>query len=62
MSADKNTSEELPSIRVSRDGDSYMASWGDFTNIQESPCAFGDTPAEAIMNFLKEENLLICCF
>ena len=36
-----------PKSRVFKDGDQYCAVMPDFTNLQESPAGFGDTPEEA---------------
>jgi hypothetical protein len=40
-------------IVIRKDGDSYMCSWSDFINVQESPCEFGVTPIAALTQFLK---------
>lgn len=36
-----------PKVRVFKDGSSWCAAHPDFINIQESDCAFADTPEEA---------------
>ena len=36
-----------PKSRVFMDGNAYCAVLPDFINLQESPCGFGDTPAQA---------------
>ena len=35
-------------VVVNRDGSAWCASGAGFENIQESPCGFGDTPAQAV--------------
>lgn len=35
-------------IRVTKDGNAWCAHFDDFINLQESSCAFADTPWEAI--------------
>lgn len=37
---------------VKQDGDKWCAHYSNFTNMQESEIAFGDTPWEAIKNFV----------
>ena len=48
----------FPTVIVKRDGSTYMAAWGDFVNLQESNCDFGDTPQDAVWNFLKVQGLI----
>lgn len=36
-----------PKTRAFKDGNAWLAVLPDFTNLQESPAAFGDTPEEA---------------
>lgn len=52
MSEEKYTPEEYfatyDGVVVEADGDMKMAHFEDFTNLQESPCAFGVTDADAI--------------
>ena len=40
-------------IAVSRDGDMWSASAGNFTNLAESPCGFGKTKLEAFADLAK---------
>ena len=39
-----------PKSRVFKDGNQWCAVYADFTNLQESPAGFGDTPEEARSN------------
>ena len=48
-------SDEL-NIVVKKDGDSFVAIWSDFVNLQESYAGFGDTPQEAVMELIKESG------
>jgi hypothetical protein len=48
-------------IIIKRDGNEWCAHWSDFVNVQESICAFGSTPQNALQVFWlyvmdKEEN------
>jgi len=40
-------------IQVVRDGNAWCAHGADFLNLQESNCAFGSTPDEAVSEYLK---------
>ena len=42
-------------VELQQDGDQWMARWGDFENIQESPCSFAPTEKEAIKDFLASQ-------
>lgn len=40
-------------FKLSRDGDQWCATFGDFVNIQESQCGFGKTCLEALAELAK---------
>ena len=42
-------------IQLRQDGNKWKACFHDFINLQDSPCAFGDTPEQAI-HLLAAEN------
>ena len=48
-------SDEL-NIVVKKDGDSFVATWSDFVNLQESCTGFGYTPQEAVIELIKESG------
>jgi len=40
-------------VNIQRDGDSWMASFDDFVNLQESVAGFGATPDEAVKDLVS---------
>lgn len=69
MSEEKYTPEEYfatyDGVVVEADGDMKMAHFEDFTNLQESPCAFGVTDTDAIAALAlqcKESNTAMLDF
>lgn len=41
-------------IVVDMDGTDFCAHFVNFINMQESPCGFGNTPLEAVKNFIRD--------
>jgi len=46
---------------LKRDGDSWVAHYSDFINLQESDAAFGKTPQEALQNFINSRVAATKC-
>lgn len=42
-----------PAFKLFKDGDAWCAAFGDFVNIQESQCGFGETALEAFAALAK---------
>ena len=40
------------------DGNQHTACFEDFINLQESPCGFGDTEKEAILNLIEQVDAI----
>jgi hypothetical protein len=40
--------------RLSKDGDQWCVTRGDFVDLQVSPAGFGDTPMDALADLLKD--------
>ncbi|MDP3766687.1 MAG: hypothetical protein Q8S13_01610 [Dehalococcoidia bacterium] len=53
--ADAPVFAERAGLRVTRDGNQWMAAFADFVNIQESQCAFGATALEAMAELARPE-------
>lgn len=44
----------INAIVLGTDGDQHTATFDDFFNLQESPCGFGNTQREAVLNLLEQ--------
>jgi hypothetical protein len=46
----------MKEVFIKKDGDSFVATFGDFINLQESPAGYGSTPNEVKENLYAESE------